>query len=100
MAERERVQPQQPESAEAVRDPLLDAFFRLRKPEQVIQFYFNEAETLMNKSSDVYTPKRSLETVFNDSLPPLCILIFFYPEKINPWATALREINTMLQSAP
>lgn len=100
MAEREVEQPQQPESAEAVRDPLLDAFFRLRKPEQVIQFYLSKAEMLMNESNHGYTPKRSLETVFNDSLPPLCILIFFYPEKINPWATALREIDTMLQNAP
>lgn len=100
MSGRENVRHQQLESAEAVRDPLTDAFFRLKKPEQVIQFYLSEAKILMNESNHAYTPERSLETVFNKFLPPVCILAFFYPEKINLWGTSLREIDTMLHSDP
>lgn len=96
MSERENVRPRQPESVEAARDPLLDAFFRLRKPEQVIQFYFNQAGLLMLGPENTYTPKQSLEIVFQRTLPALCMLSYFYPENSKQWAIALRFINQSL----
>lgn len=93
MPERKSEIPQELEPPKAVKDPLVDAFFRLEKPEQVIQFYLTEATLLMAEPNNIYTPKKSLEIVFNKYLWPLCLLTFFYPDKIPVWKIALENIN-------
>ncbi|MBI2034487.1 MAG: hypothetical protein HYT11_02015 [Candidatus Levybacteria bacterium] len=93
MLELENPKPQQLDSSKAARDPLVDAFFNLESPEQIIHFYLSEATLFRAESGNIYTPKQSLTIVFDKYLGPLCFLTFFYPEKILVWKKALGAIN-------